>query len=126
MKSEHRRAVVSVLLALQGALILVGAILKSVGGAVFVPFDYFVGVDATIAGIVLGAAFVLAFRTPNRQWVNLAILYESLTILAGLFKFGTSTAVQLTPMAMIVSAVFLVGFLVCYPRGGVAAEVSPA
>jgi hypothetical protein len=99
-----------------------------VGGAVFVPFDYFVGVDATIAGVVLGAAFMLAFRTPTRQWINLAVLYEVLTIVAGVFKFGTSTAVQLTPMTMIISAVFLVAFLACYPWSSSAAnpEVSPA
>ena len=114
--SEHRRAGISVLLAIQGALILMGAVLSGFTGSVFVPLDNIVGAEASVAAIVLGAAFILAFRTPNRTWVNLAIMYEALAIVAQLWKNNGFT-MRPTWATAAISAIFLIGFLALYPRG---------
>jgi hypothetical protein len=116
LTSEHRRRALSVLLALQGALILVGAVLLGFTGSVFAPLDNVVGTEASVAAIVLGAAFILAFRAPARVWINLAMMYEALTILAQLWK-NNSFTMHPTWATTVVSAIFLVCFAVLYPRG---------
>jgi hypothetical protein len=124
LTSEHRRAALAVLLAIQGALILMGAVLIGVTGTVLAPLDNVVGAEASVAAIVLGAAFILAFRTPTRAWVNLAIMYEALAIVAQLWK-NNSFSMRPTWATTAVSAIFLIGFLVFYPRGE-SPEVRPA
>lgn len=124
LTSEHRRAALSVLLAVQGALILMGAVLIGITGTVLAPLDNVVGAEASVAAIVLGAAFILAFRTPTRVWVNLAIMYEALAIVAQLWK-NNSFSMRPTWATTVVSAIFLIGFLAFYPRGE-SPEVRPA
>ena len=125
MKSEHRRAILGVLLAVQGGLIILGAILVAVGATSILPIDNVVGADASVAALVLGAAFILAYRTPTRAWVNLAIMYNALTILLGVLRWTQNFGVRFTPMAVLLSVVFLAGLLVFYPRGHTM-EMSPA
>ena len=124
LTSEHRRAVVSVALALQGALILVGAVLVGFNGSVTAPLDNIVGAEASVAAIVLGAAFVLAFRTPTRAWVNLAIMYEALAIIAQLWKNNGFT-MRPTWTTTVVSGIFLICFIAFYPRAD-SMEMTPA
>lgn len=126
MKTEHRRAVLGALLALQGGLILLAAILTGVVGSTLFPMDAVVGVDASVAAVVLGAALVLAFRNPTRAWVNLAIMYNALTLVVGALRWFGNFGTRLTVTAMVVSAIFLVGYAVFYPRGGESMETSPA
>ncbi len=125
MKSEHRRAILGVLLAVQGGLIILGAILVAVGATSILPIDNVVGADASVAALVLGAAFILAYRTPTRAWVNLAIMYNALTILLGVLRWTQNFGVRFTPMAVLLSVVLLAGLLVFYPRGHTM-EMSPA
>jgi hypothetical protein len=115
--SEHRNRVLSILLLVQGALILVGAVLLSFSGSVFAPLDNVVGTDASVAAVVLGAALVLAFRTPVKTWINLAIMYEVLTIVAQLWKVNGNFGTHLTWATTVVSAIFLAAFVLLYPRG---------
>jgi len=115
--SEHRNQVLSVLLLVQGALILVGAVLLGFSGSVFAPLDNVVGTDASVAAVVLGAALVLAFRTPVKTWINLAIMYEVLTIVAQLWKVNGNFGTHLTWATTVVSAIFLAAFVLLYPRG---------
>jgi len=123
--SEHRRAVVSVALAIQGALILVGAVLVGFNGSLSAPLDNVVGAEASVAAIVLGAAFILAFRTPNRSWVNLAIMYEALAIISQLWKNNGFT-MRPTWTTTVVSGIFLIAFAAFYPRADGSLEMSPA
>ena len=116
LTSEHRRRAISVLLAVQGALILVGAVLLAFTGSAFAPLDNVVGSEASVAAIVLGAALILAFRAPARIWINLAIMYEALTIVAQLWK-NNSFSMHPTWGTTVVAAIFLVCFAVLYPRG---------
>ena len=116
MKVDHRRSILSVLLAVQGGLIMLGAIMVGVGATSILPLDQMFGTDASVAAVVLGAALLLAFRTPNRMWTNLAIMYNALTLVVGLLRWSQNFGVRLTPMAMVVSVVFLVAFAVFYPR----------
>jgi Na+-transporting NADH:ubiquinone oxidoreductase subunit NqrB len=101
-----------------------GAVLIGVTGTVLAPLDNVVGAEASVAAIVLGAAFILAFRTPTRAWVNLAIMYEALAIVAQLWK-NNSFSMRPTWATTAVSAIFLIGFLAFYPRGE-SPEVRPA
>lgn len=116
LTSEHRRRALSILLALQGALILVGAVLLGFTGSVFAPLDNLVGTEASVAAIVLGAAFILAYRAPARVWINLAMMYEALAIVAQLWK-NNSFNMHPTWATTVVAAIFLVCFVVLYPRG---------
>jgi hypothetical protein len=113
--SEHRRAVISVALALQGALVLMGAVLVGFNGTLSAQLDNIVGAEASVAAIVLGAAFILAFRTPNRTWVNLAIMYEVLAIIAQLWKNNGFT-MRPTWTVTVISGIFLICFVAFYPR----------
>jgi len=123
--AEHKQRIVSVLLGVEGGLILLGAVLVGLTGTAIFPFDSFVGTDASVAALVLGAAFVMAFRTPTRTWINLAILYNALTIVFGLVKWGTNFGIRLTLTSTIVSCIFLVCFVVLYPRSGEEMRFSP-
>jgi len=114
--SENRTRALGVLLALQGALILVGAVLLGFTGSIIAPLDNVLGSDASIAAIVLGAAFILAYRVPTRAWVNLAILYNALAIVAQFWK-GGSFGVHSTASTTVVAVIFLVAFGLLYPRG---------
>jgi hypothetical protein len=122
---EHRRAVVSVALAIQGALILVGAVLVGFNGSLSAPLDNVVGAEASVAAIVLGAAFILAFRTPNRNWVNLAIMYEALAIISQLWKNNGFT-MRPTWTTTVVSGIFLIAFAAFYPGADDSTEMTPA
>ena len=117
LTSEHKTRALSVLLLVQGALILVGAVLLGFSGSVFAPLDNVVGTDASVAAVVLGAALVLAFRTPVKTWINLAIMYEVLTIVAQLWKVNGNFGTHLTWATTVVSAIFLAAFVLLYPRG---------
>ena len=117
LTSENRTRALSILLMLQGAVILVGAVLLGLTGSVIAPLDQVVGADASIAAIVLGAAFILANRTPTKSWLNLAIMYNVLAIGAQVLKINTNFNIHTNWSTTVVSAVFLVAFLLLYPRG---------
>ena len=78
-----------------------------------------------MAAIVLGAAFILAFRTPNRNWVNLAIMYEALAIISQLWKNNGFT-MRPTWTTTVVSGIFLIAFAAFYPRADDSTEMTPA
>ena len=84
-------------------------------GTAWFPFDSLVGTDASVAALVMGAAFVLAIRTPTQTWINLAILYDVLTIVVQGVKYGTGYGVTQWVSAIAISAIFLILFLVAYP-----------
>lgn len=115
LTSEHRRAILSGLLGVQGVLILMGAVLLGFTSPLSAQLDNVVGAEASVAAIVLGAAFVMAFRTPTRTWVNLAIGYEALAIIAQLWK-NNSFTIRPTWATTVISAIFLIGFVALYPR----------
>lgn len=118
---EHRKAILGVLLALQGALIIAGALIVAFSVSALYPLDQLFGADASIAAVVLGAALIMGFRTPTRAWVNLALLYEGLTIAVQLYKYFTNYGTRLSLTTVVISVIFLVAFGVFYPRGDTAA-----
>jgi len=124
LTAENRTRALSILLVVQGALILVGAVLLGLTGSIFSPLDSVVGADASIAAIVLGAAFILAYRTPSKVWLNLAIMYNALAVVAQLWKVSGGWGIHSTTSTTIVSIIFLVLFLALYPRGQ-AMEMNP-
>src|SRR5258708_19418638 len=111
LTAENRTRALSILLVLQGGLILVGAVLLGLTGSVFAPLDSVVGADASIAAIVLGAAFILAYRTPNKVWLNLAIMYNALAVVAQLWKGSGAWGIHSTTspplLALTLPALFL-------------------
>lgn len=117
LTAENRTRALSILLVVQGALILVGAVLLGLTGSIFSPLDSVVGADASIAAIVLGAAFILAYRTPTKAWLNLAIMYNALAIVAQYWKGNSGWGIHSTVSTTIVAVIFLVLFLALYPRG---------
>jgi ABC-type sulfate transport system permease subunit len=116
MTVERRRAILGILLAVEGALIIAGAIVVAFSVSALYPLDQLLGADASIAAVVLGGAFIMSFRNPTRSWVNLGILYSALTIAVQLWKYTTAYGTRPSILTMVVSAIFLVGFLALYPR----------
>src|SRR5258708_7070934 len=110
LTAENRTRALSILLVVQGALILVGAVLLGLTGSIFSPLDSVVGADASIAAIVLGAAFILAYRTPSKVWLNLAIMYNALAVVAQLWKGSGGWGIHSTTSPTIPPRVFLVPF----------------
>src|SRR5258708_28549704 len=118
LTAENRTWALMILLVVEGALILVGAVLLGLTGSIFSPLDSVVGAHASIAAIVLGAAFILAYRTPSKVWLNLAIMYNALAVVAQLWKgsggWGSPSPTSTTKRP----GSFLVLFLCLYPRCG--------
>jgi hypothetical protein len=117
MNEQRMRAIRGVLLALQGALIILGGALQFVVSPLTLRLDQFSATDITMASIALGAGMVLAFRGAHRQWVNIAILYNALAILAWAYNYFGSNGNRLTPTVGVVSVLFLIGYGITYPRG---------
>jgi hypothetical protein len=115
---KYQRPALGMLLAVQGAFIIAGALIVAFSVSPLFPLDQLIGADASIAAVVLGAAFIMSFRTPTRAWVNLAILYEGVTIVTQLYKYFTDYGTRLSVTTMVISGLFLIAFAVFYPRSG--------
>ncbi|MFN2463715.1 MAG: hypothetical protein ABR573_07430 [Candidatus Dormibacteria bacterium] len=128
MTIQRKRAILGLLLALEGVLIIAGAVVVAFSVSALYPLDQLLGADASVAAVVIGAAFIMTFRNPTRSWVNLAILYSALTIAVQLWKYTTSYGTRPSLLTMVISAIFLVGFLALYPRNEAVAstEAVPA
>jgi hypothetical protein len=118
MLMKYQRAALGMLLAVQGAFIIAGAVIQAFSVSALLPLDQLIGADASIAAVVLGAAFIMGCLNPTRAWVNLAILYEGLTIVTQLYKYFTDYGTRLSVTTMVVSGLFLIGLAVFYPRNG--------
>lgn len=117
MNEQRLRAVRGVLLALQGALIILGGALQFVSSPLTLRLDQFSATDITMASIAFGAGMILAFRGAHRTWVNLAILYNALAIIAWAYNYFGNNGNRLTPTVGAVSLLFLIGLGITYPRG---------
>src|SRR5258708_39754364 len=65
LTAENRTRALSILLVLQGGLILVGAVLLGLTGSVFAPLDSVVAADPSIPAIAPRAAFILPHPPPH-------------------------------------------------------------
>ncbi len=127
MSADRTRSIRSMLLALQGGLIILGGALQFVTSPLTLRLDQFSATDITMASITLGAGMILAFRAPTRSWVNIAILYNVLAIIAWAYNYLGNNGNHLTPVVGVVSLIFLVGLGLTYPRGEAAAyNTAPA
>jgi hypothetical protein len=117
MTAERMRSIRGVLLALQGGLIILGGALQFVTSPLNLRLDQFSATDITMASVALGAGMILAFRNPTRNWVNIAILYNVLAIIAWVWNYFGGNGSRLTPIVGVVSLLFLIGLGVTYPRG---------
>src|SRR5258708_38562737 len=124
LTAENRTWALMILLVVEGALILVGAVLLGLTGSIFSPLDSVVGAHASIAAIVLGAAFILAYRTPSKVWLNLAIMYNALAVVAQLWKGSGGWGVPRTTPATHLAGVVPGLFLRPHPPGGTV-EMAP-
>jgi hypothetical protein len=123
MQEVHKRAIRSVVLALQGGFILLGGALLFTLSPISVRLDGWFGSDGAVAAIVFGAILILAFRTPTRTWVNIAILYEALAILSWAYNYFSSLGTHLGIVVPVISAIFLILLGLTYPS---ASEVAAA
>ncbi|HEY8740442.1 MAG TPA: hypothetical protein VIN56_07610 [Candidatus Dormibacteraeota bacterium] len=117
MSEQRMRAIRGVLLALQGGLIILGGALQFVASPLTPRLDQLSATDITMASIAFGAGMILAFRQPQRPWVNVAILYNALTLLAWAYNYFGNNGLHMTPVVAVVSLLFLIGLGVTYPRG---------
>ncbi|MEA2681811.1 MAG: hypothetical protein QOK05_139 [Chloroflexota bacterium] len=117
MNEQRLRAIRGILLAVQGALIILGGALQFVSSPLTLRLDQFSATDITMASIAFGAGMILAFRGAHRTWVNLAILYNALAIIAWAYNYFSNSGNRLTPTVGAVSLVFLIGLGLTYPRG---------
>ena len=93
-----------------GFLIVLGSGLGFVGGSFF-PFDRWVGVTSSVAGVAFGAGIMIAGFDPiaNVTWVRAVILYAILEIVWQIFNQVGIGDFEIVPLiiAILVAALLL-------------------
>ena len=100
---------------MMGLLLVFGSAFGFIGTAFF-PFDEYVGVTASVAGIAFGAGIVIAGFDPegNVSWVRALVLYAILEIVYQVFTQVTIARFDL--IAFIIAILVAVLLIVLYPN----------
>ena len=98
-----------------GVLIVFGSGFGFIG-LTFFPFDQYVGVTASVAGIAFGAGLILAGFDPiaNVSWVRALVLYAVLEIVWQIFD--QISVARFDIVAFVIAIIVAVLILVLYPN----------
>jgi len=98
-----------------GVLIVFGSGFGFIGGSFF-PFDQYVGVTASVAGIAFGAGLIIAGFDPiaNVSWVRALIVYSILEIIWQIFD--QISIARFDIVAFVIAILVAVLILVLYPN----------
>lgn len=104
-----------ILMWFMGVLIVFGSGFGFIGGSFF-PFDQYVGVTASVAGIAFGAGLIIAGFDPiaNVSWVRALVLYAILEIVWQIFDQVSIGRFDI--VAFIIAIIVGVLILVLYPN----------
>ena len=98
-----------------GVLLVFGSAFAYIGGSFF-PFDSYVGVTASIAGVAFGAGLLIAGFDPekNVSWVRALVLYAILEIIYQIVDQIALGRFDIVPF--IIAIIVAVLLLVLYPN----------
>ena len=100
---------------MMGLLLVFGSAFGFIGTAFF-PFDQYVGVTASVAGIAFGAGIVIAGFDPegNVSWVRALVLYAIVEVVYQIFTQVTIARFDLVAFIIAILVAVLLVFL--YPN----------
>jgi hypothetical protein len=112
-----RERTLSVVMLMMGVLLIVGSTASTFATSIF-PFDKYLGINASVAGVVFGIGLAAASFDPeaNVSWIRMGIMYAVLLVVYQLvFGFFVGVALHLGPIVLGVA--FAVALVVLHPRG---------
>ena len=107
----------SVVMLLMGILLVVGSTASTLATSIF-PFDKYLGINASVAGVVFGVGLAVASFDPeaNVSWIRMGIMYALLLgVYQLVFSYFVGVAVNWGPI--VIGALFAVSLVFLYPRG---------
>src|ERR1700730_12310461 len=112
-----RERLLSVVMLLMGVLLIVGSTASTFATSIF-PFDKYLGINASVAGVVFGFGVATASFDPeaNVSWIRMGIMYAVLLVVYQLV-FGSVVGVPLHWGPIILGIIFAVVLIALHPRG---------
>ena len=112
-----RERLLSVVMLMMGILLVVGSTASTFATSIF-PFDKYLGINASVAGVVFGIGMAIASFDPeeNLSWIRMGIMYAILLI-AYQLAFGLVVGVALNWGPMIIGVLFAGALIFLHPRG---------
>ena len=112
-----RDRILSVVMLLMGILIVVGSTASTFATSIF-PFDKYLGINASVAGVVFGVGLAAASFDPesNVTWIRMGIMYAVLLV-AYQLVFGFFVGVPAHWGPIVLGIIFAVVLIVLHPRG---------
>jgi hypothetical protein len=107
----------SVVMLLMGILIVVGSTASTFATSIF-PFDKYLGINASVAGVVFGIGLAAASFDPetNVSWIRMGIMYAVLLVIYQLV-FGYFVGVPINWGPIVLGIGFAVVLIALHPRG---------
>jgi hypothetical protein len=102
---------------LMGVLLVVGSTASTLATSIF-PFDKYLGINASVAGVVFGVGLAVASFDPeaNVSWIRMGIMYALLLgVYQVVFSYFVGVAVNWGPI--VIGALFALSLVLLYPRG---------
>src|ERR1700730_10671512 len=112
-----RERLLSVVMLLMGVLLIVGSTASTFATSIF-PFDKYLGINASVAGVVFGFGVATASFDPeaNLSWIRMGIMYAILLVVYQLV-FGFLVGVPLHGGPIWVGIIFAVVLITLHRRG---------
>ena len=112
-----RERALSVVMLLMGVLLIVGSTASTFATSIF-QFDTYLGINASVAGVVFGFGMATASFDPeaNVSWIRMGIMYAVLLVLYQVV-FGNFVGVPLNWGPIVVGVIFAVVLIILHPRG---------
>jgi hypothetical protein len=112
-----RERLLSVVMLMMGILLVVGSTVSSLATSIF-PFDKYLGINASVAGVVFGVGMAVASFDPeeNVNLIRMGILYAALLVVYQLV-FGYFVGVALHWGPIVIGVLFAAALVLLYPRG---------
>ncbi|HEY8812885.1 MAG TPA: hypothetical protein VIO86_10375 [Candidatus Dormibacteraeota bacterium] len=112
-----RERTLSVVMLMMGVLLVVGSTASTFATSIF-PFDKYLGINASVAGVVFGIGLAAASFDPeaNVSWIRMGIMYAVLLVVYQLV-FGYFVGVAFHWGPIVLGVAFAVVLIVLHPRG---------
>lgn len=112
-----RARLLSVVMLLMGILLVLGSTVSTFATSIF-PFDKYMGINASVAGVAFGFGIAVASFDPenNMTWIRISIVYAVLLV-AYQIAFGVFVGVTLNWGPIIVGLLFAGALIVLHPKG---------
>ncbi|HEY8762119.1 MAG TPA: hypothetical protein VIP52_14560 [Candidatus Dormibacteraeota bacterium] len=112
-----RERTLSVVMLMMGVLLVIGSTASTFATSIF-PFDKYLGINASVAGVVFGIGLAAASFDPeaNVSWIRMGIMYAVLLVVYQVV-FGYFVGVAFHWGPILLGVAFAVVLVVLHPRG---------